>query len=253
MGFHRATKRVLRTAGRCLGFIAQAPYMRRKPQVDPAPNVAHGHWLPYLVAQFDRPGAEILEIGSRNVTGLSPRSSFHHASYTGFDFYEGDNVDVQGDAHRLSEYFADSQQFDLVFCNAVFEHLHMPWLVVSEINNLLRPGGHVFVETHFSFPSHERPWHFFHFTDMGLRALFNSAVGFEVLESGMSNPLIGHYRRGASTRLRYRPLLEMYAHSEILARKVADAPATVWNQAQLDPIVGHTRYPEPSSVQKHTD
>jgi hypothetical protein len=33
-------------------------------------------------------------------------------------------------------------------------------------------GGVLFVETHFSFSSHERPWHFFQFSDMALRVLF---------------------------------------------------------------------------------
>lgn len=246
MSRNRVVSRLFRAASRSLGFIAQAPFMWREPKVSAAPNISHGQWLSFLINNFDHPGVEILEIGSRNVTGLSPRSIFHQANYTGFDFYNGENVDVIGDAHRLSKYFPEGKKFDLIFCNAVLEHLHMPWVAATQIHKLLRLGGHVFVETHFSFPSHERPWHFFHFTDMGLRALFNKGLGFEIVESGMCNPLVGHFRRGACPHLRYRPLLEMYAHSEILARKVREVEDFSWDTPKLDQVVGDTRYPESS-------
>ena len=55
------------------------------------------------------------------------------ASYVGFDFYPGENVDVVGDAHKLSSYFGHDEKFDLIFSSAVFEHLHMPWIVAQEI------------------------------------------------------------------------------------------------------------------------
>jgi hypothetical protein len=69
----------------------------------------------------------------------------------------------------------------------------MPWIVATEIAKLLKVGGVVFVETHFSFSSHERPWHFFQFSDMALKTLFSSALGFECIEAGMSNPLVGRF------------------------------------------------------------
>ena len=72
----------------------------------------------------------------------------------------GPNVDIVGDAHRLSSYFDEAEPFDLIYSSAVFEHLAMPWVVAGEIAKLLKVGGCVFVETHFSFTSHERSWHF---------------------------------------------------------------------------------------------
>ena len=117
---------------------------------------------------FNKPGLNILEVGSWNVTGSNRRQFFSHANYVGFDYYDGENVDVVGDAHKLSYYFEDEEKFDLIFSSAVFEHLHMPWVAAEQISKLLKPGGHVFIETHFSFSSHERPWHFFQFSDMAL-------------------------------------------------------------------------------------
>jgi hypothetical protein len=124
--------------------------------------VSHSKWQSYLSSQFNRPGVRVLEVGSRNVTGINSRRVFSQAEYVGFDFYDGENVDVVGDAHILSSYFHD-QKFDLILSSAVFEHLHMPWIVASEIQKLLKIGGYVFVETHFSHSTPERPWNFFQF------------------------------------------------------------------------------------------
>lgn len=187
----------------------------------------------------------ILEIGSRNVTGANRRSGYSNAEYIGFDFYAGENVDVVGDAHKLSSYFQGQEKFDLIFSSAVFEHLHMPWVVAQEIQKILKVGGFVFVETHFSHSSHERPWHFFQFSDMGLRALFNASLGFDLVESGMSNPIAGYFAPNADPYLRYMPVRELYCHSEILVRKRCEVENFEWTEVDIDGIVEGTRYPMP--------
>src|SRR5262249_10875449 len=122
-------------------------------------------------------GMRILELGSREVTGRSVvRERFPDADYIGFDIYPGPNVDVVGDAHRLLQYFPN-QKFDFIYSSAVFEHLAMPWIVTPQIARLLNVGGLVQIWTHFSYASHERPWHFFQFSDMALRVLFPPALG----------------------------------------------------------------------------
>jgi hypothetical protein len=155
----------------CLEFsFLRLDHYEPKPAIVP-----HMKWRSYLSDNFNKPGVRILEIGSRNVTGNATRTPFSAAYYVGFDFYEGDNVDIVGDAHKLSSYFGSDEKFDLIFSNAVFEHFHMPWIVAQEIQKLLRIGGYVFVHTHFSFSYHEKPWNFFQFSHMGLRVLFNKA------------------------------------------------------------------------------
>lgn len=114
-----------------------------------------------------------------------------------------------------------------------------------EINKLLKVGGYVFVETHFSFSSHERPWNFFQFSDMGLRALFNDSMGFDLIESGMSNPISGYYAHNADRYLRHMPLIELYCHSEIFCRKREDVKDFEWSAVSIDGIVEGTRYPAP--------
>jgi SAM-dependent methyltransferase len=209
--------------------------------------VPHSKCLSYLSQNFNKPGVRILEIGSRNVTGGASRAPFSAAHYVGFDFYEGENVDVVGDAHKLSSYFDDDEKFDLIFSSAVFEHFHMPWIVAQEMQKLLKLGGYVFVQTHFSFAAHERPWNFFQFSDMGLRALFNSALGFELVDYGMDNPINGVFSHEADEYLRGKPIHELYCHSMIFCRKARNVLDFDWGKAEIDDIVANTRYPTPKT------
>lgn len=241
-----AVKGAAGTVLRAYGFLATLPFRFRRDRIARPRDVRHATWVDFLSGTFDKPGIRILEVGSRNVTGANFRDRFSKADYVGFDFYDGENVDVVGDAHRLSDYFEGQEHFDLIFSSAVFEHLCMPWIAAIEIQKMLKVGGHVFVETHFSFASHERPWNFFQFSDMGLRALFNDALGFDVVDIGMSNPISGYFSHNADEDLRYLPITEMYCHSQILCRKRDDAKDFDWRKVSVDGVVDGTRYPVPA-------
>lgn len=208
--------------------------------------VSHAKWRKYLYEIGNKPGMRVLEIGSREVTGTpSARNEFAKAEYIGFDYYEGNNVDIVGDAHKLSSFFAEEDQFDLVYTSACFEHFAMPWIVAVEIAKVLKVGGLVFVETHFSFSSHERPWHFFQFSDMALRVLFSDALGFECIEAGMSNPIVGRFSSLADPGLKNKPVPNLYCHSEYLGRKTRDTEDFDWKQVDLANVVEDTEYPQP--------
>jgi ubiquinone/menaquinone biosynthesis C-methylase UbiE len=120
-------------------------------------------------------------------------------------------------------------------------------VVAEEIARVLKPGGLVFVETHFSYSSHERPWHFFQFSDMGLRALFSPALGFECVEAAMQNPIVGRFSAYADRYLRFQPVRALYCHSNIVAQKVRDVEGFDWRRAALGSIAGDTAYPAPVS------
>lgn len=121
----------------------------------------------------------------------------------------------------------------------------MPWVAATEIQKILKVGGIVFIETHFSFSSHERPWHFFQFSDMGLRALFNDSLGFDLIDKGMSNPISGYFSQSADSYLRYLPVTELLCHSEILCRKRCEINEFEWDQVSIDGVVDGSRYPLP--------
>jgi SAM-dependent methyltransferase len=220
------------------------------PDVPMSKIVSHQKWQKYLHEVGNKPGMRVLEIGSREVTGPShARDEFTKAKaeYIGFDYYPGDNVDIVGDAHKLSSYFVNGEQFDVIYSSACFEHFAMPWVVAVEIAKLLKVGGLVFVETHFSFSSHERPWHFFQFSDMALKVLFSEALGFECLEAGMSNPIVGRFSSLADRYLKNRPVVGLYCHSEYLGRKIRDVHSFDWAQIDLASVVGETKYPKPKA------
>jgi len=218
------------------------------PDVPMAEVASHRNWQSYLFEIANKPGMRVLEIGAREVTGKSQaRQGFAAAEYVGFDYYPGDNVDVVGDAHKLSSYFNEGEKFDLIYSSACFEHFAMPWLVATEIAKLLKVDGIVFVETHFSYSSHERPWHFFQFSDMALRVLFSEALGFECIEAGVSNPIVGRFSSLADDYLKNRPVPALYCHSEYLGRKVREVAHFDWAQVDLAALVGATHYPQPEA------
>ena len=208
--------------------------------------VSHQNWPNYLSEIGNKPGMKVLEIGSREVTGKSAaRKRFEKAEYVGFDYYPGHNVDVVGDAHKLSSYFPADERFDVTYSSACFEHFAMPWIVAVEIAKLLKVGGLVFVETHFAHSSHERPWHFFHYTDMALKVLFSESLGFECVEAGMSNPIIGRFSSLADWYLKNQTVPGLYCHSEFLGKKIKNVTGFDWARTDLASVVGHTEYPAP--------
>jgi hypothetical protein len=120
----------------------------------------------------------------------------------------------------------------------------MPWIVATEIVKLLKVGGFIFIETHFSFSSHERPWHFFQYSDMALKVLFSPAMGFDCIEAGMSNPMIGRFSSLADTYLRNRPIANLYCHSEYLGKKIKEVENFDWKTINLTDVIGEAKYPD---------
>lgn len=210
------------------------------------PKINHSNYMEHLVKKFNKKGLRVLEIGSREVCGESKaRKLFSKADYVGFDYYAGDNVDVVGDVHKLSSYFKKGEKFDLIYSVACFEHFAMPWLAALEINKLLKVNGHLFVETHFSFASHERPWHFFQFSDMALKALFSPALGFKCLDAGLYNPIDGKFSELADPYLRGRKIRDLYCQVDFFAKKVKEVKNFEWENVNLNEVVENTHYPKP--------
>src|SRR5262245_12259723 len=110
----KAINRLTDAGARAFGFIATIPFRFRTNRISRPRVVPHDGWLDFLAEKFNKEGVRILEIGARNVTGDNVRRRFANADYTGFDFYAGENVDVVGDVHKLSTYFAGQRRFDLI-------------------------------------------------------------------------------------------------------------------------------------------
>ncbi|HEX8334837.1 MAG TPA: methyltransferase domain-containing protein [Segetibacter sp.] len=244
---HPIFKRVVKTGYKVITFI-ESKFDKDflAPDVPLSVVTSHKQWQNHLYELGNKRGMKILEIGSREVTGKSnARREFSNAEYVGFDYYPGANVDVVGDAHKLSTYFGETERFDIIYSSSCFEHFAMPWVVATEIAKLLKVGGFVFIETHFSFASHERPWNFFQFSDMALKTLFSPVLGFECIEAGMSNPMVGRFSSLADKYLRNRTIRGLYCHSAYLGKKTADMNDFKWDKVNLNEVVGETEYPAP--------
>jgi hypothetical protein len=130
------------------------------------------------------PGA-LLEVGGRDRSGVDLAREFGASKCTVFDLASGPNVHVVGDAHFLGKHFAPAS-FDFVHSASVFEHLAMPWVVASEINRVLKPGGLAFISSHQTVGLHNLPRDYWRFSDRAYHALFNESTGFELLDTTMN-------------------------------------------------------------------
>jgi SAM-dependent methyltransferase len=137
------------------------------------------------VEKIEKP--TILDVGGRNRSQIDRRKLFPGTNYIVFDILPGENVDIVGDAHELSQYVADAT-IDVVVSTAVFEHLAMPWKVVLELNRVLKSGGIGFIHTHQTLGLHEFPWDFWRFSDTAWDALFNELTGFKVIDRCIDSP-----------------------------------------------------------------
>lgn len=217
--------------------------------VEPIPPRERPHFpqrdlWPVFLEQVNEDSRSVLEIGSRFVdpdsTKIGRRDLFE-GPYTGFDYHPGRNVDVVGDAHRLSSYFDES--FGAVMSSSVLEHIAMPWLVVREINRVLEMGGLTYHWVPFLWPLHELPWDFYRYTVEGLRALFSAPLGFEVVDAAYSSPVHTYFDRpGRVWAHHHHPLGASFASCSIIARKVDEVGVGVEWDVSLEDITP-TVYP----------
>lgn len=116
--------------------------------------------------------AWILDVGGGDrIISLPNFVNFDRFRYSGF-------VTVVGDAHHLP--FRD-EEFDLVLCEAVVEHLRKPWVAVEEFHRVLKPNGYIYADVAFMQPVHSYPSHYFNMTREGVRILFK----FDEVDSGV--------------------------------------------------------------------
>lgn len=168
----------------------------------------------------------VLEIGSRARSGVSRRELFPNCHYVGLDIIEGPNVDIVGDAHRLSRVTAE--KFDFVFSMAVFEHLLMPWKVAIEIARVMNVGGYAYIWAPSTWPPHDEPWDYWRYTKNTWHALFNKYTGFELVGAEYQTPchIIERHESG-SPFSDFKSQLAYYA-TICLARKICE-PSLDWD------------------------
>ena len=95
----------------------------------------------------------------------------------GFDLFLGKNVDFVADAHYMP---LTKDSFDMIFIQAVLEHVVEPQLVADECARVLKPGGIVLSEAPFLQGIHEDQYDFFRFTPSAHSLLFKDLTLLEM-------------------------------------------------------------------------
>ena len=122
-----------------------------------------------------------LEVGARGPSSTAMRGTVEaHSNYIGVDAFAGPNVDVVGDAHRLSE-LIEPASIDIVYSHSVVEHLVSPRRFLYEANRVLRRGGLFVAFAPVSWALHAEPWDFWRISPHAWRAMFHAASGFELV------------------------------------------------------------------------
>jgi SAM-dependent methyltransferase len=174
-----------------------------------------------FISEVNERNHVVLEVGSRVVGNRGRSGDFPGAEkYIGMDYHDGENVDVVGDAHYLTKYFAPGS-IGAVFSTSVIEHVVFPWVVAAEIHKVLKIGGVALIDTPFVWPTHERPADFWRYTDMGLSILFSGYFGWEIEDCGMAVPVSIHPDTDEINNPQF-PWEPAYGASRIYARKVCE-------------------------------
>jgi SAM-dependent methyltransferase len=73
------------------------------------------------------------------------------------------------------------RHYDGVLMLQVLEHLEFPVKGLVEVNRIIKDGGFLFLSVPQAAGDHFEPYHFFNFTQFGLRSVFGQA-GFEIIQ-----------------------------------------------------------------------
>lgn len=132
------------------------------------------HWRVYKIESYLLPemGKQALLYGCGD-GGELPFLHKRGFSTTAIDIRLSPSTDILADGHCLP--FVE-ESFDLVLSMQVLEHLHSPWLGVSEIARVVRPGGYFVGSVAFLKAFHHS---YFHMSHMGVMHLLDSN-GFAV-------------------------------------------------------------------------
>jgi SAM-dependent methyltransferase len=135
-----------------------------------------------IMQWFDGP-CRVLDLGCGPKDQKLPVEFLGH-SYVGVD-YDSTKADMLADGHALP---FQLESMDCVLSYAVLEHLHNPYIAISEIERVLRPGG-LYVGT----VSQGEPFHhsYFHHTAWALLSLFASRPSLRPVRMWPSGDTLG--------------------------------------------------------------
>jgi SAM-dependent methyltransferase len=137
------------------------------------------------------------ELGERRVTVLDigcgsgawkPVLTPYAAEYVGLELEDGEHVDVVGSAEQMP---LEDDRFDLVFAQAVLEHVRDYPAAVAEMHRVLKPGGLALVGTHGTWEIHGAPHDYWRWTPYGFEQTFRAFASCRVEQVG--GPVMNYF------------------------------------------------------------
>lgn len=132
----------------------------------------------------ERPGLKVLEIGSG-------RQDLGRNAYSLRDSFPPDAEFVQSDVnpafgHRVVDVTAMTieEEFDLVLCMYVLEHVFDVRAAVTNMHRALKPGGRLLLAVPHVYPYHDEPIDFWRFTEHSLRQLCGGFTSVDIRHKG---------------------------------------------------------------------
>jgi SAM-dependent methyltransferase len=107
---------------------------------------------------------------------------FKNAKYTGLDVEDSGrpiNMKKPDFFYDGDQFPFNDEEFDMVICTQVLEHVPNPRLLLGEMARVCKRGGGVVVSLPFVYPEHERPFDYFRFSRFGISELMEKA-GFKI-------------------------------------------------------------------------
>lgn len=144
-------------------------------------------WSDEVAARISRSGSgrKVLEIGSG-------RQDMGHEAYSLRRLFADSDEFVQSDVnplfgHRVIDVTAMSveDEFDIILCMYVLEHVFDVAAAVENMRRALRPGGQLVVAVPHMYPYHDEPIDFWRFTEHSLRRLCSDFSAVEIARKGM--------------------------------------------------------------------
>jgi SAM-dependent methyltransferase len=167
---------------------------------------------------------KILEVGSKYINGsvrplierfCSPKE------YIGVDIEHGKFVDIILPAEKLTKYFG-FESFDVVISTELLEHVKDWRLVITEMKNVLKRGGYIYITTRSKgFPYHAYPYDFWRYETNDLKKIFSD---FDILTIE-KDPELGVFLKAKKPK-NYTPvdLSHISLYSMILGQRTRRIP-----------------------------
>ncbi len=131
-------------------------------------------------AVLDRSGLLVLDIAPQDHEGARPH--FPEAEIETLDIDPESGATYIADLCQTNSDTIQIGRFDVVVCTEVLEHTLKPFRAVAEIYRTLKPGGLALISVPFNLRIHGPLPDCWRFTEHGLRSLFDTESGFEIIE-----------------------------------------------------------------------